>query len=156
MENATKALLIAGGVLLGVLIVSLGVYLYYALGGYITGTQERMEANAKHKFNTQFLKYIDSTELTIQDVITVANLANQNNMEHGLTAPDEGFSYYVTVNANLNGNGMQRNIEQDVTTDSESWLQESVNSGINYIYQCNSADVIYSAETGRIFEINFR
>ena len=31
MENATKALLIASGVLIGVMILTLGAYLYYSL-----------------------------------------------------------------------------------------------------------------------------
>ena len=33
MENATKALLMATGVLIGIVILALGVYLYLSIGG---------------------------------------------------------------------------------------------------------------------------
>ena len=59
MENATKALLIAAGVLIGMMILSLGVALFYALNGYIEDTQQTMEENALSRFNTQFLKYVN-------------------------------------------------------------------------------------------------
>lgn len=164
MENATKALIIAAGVLIGIMILSLGVYLYYALGGYMTSTQEQLEANAKNKFNTQFLKYINVSggdidhELTIQDVITAANLANQNNTQHGLTVADAGEnSYYVTVNANLNGLGMKRNLENENAAD---MLADAVNhagtSGSNYTYECRSEDIVFSNVTGRVIEITFK
>lgn len=166
MENATKALIIVAGVLIGIMILSLGAYLYYALGGYMTSTQEQLEANAKNKFNTQFLKYINVSEgstdpdheLTIQDVITAANLANQNNTQHGLTEADAGAnSYYVTVNANLNGLGMKRNLENENAAD---MLADAVNhagtSGSNYTYECRSEDIVFSNVTGRVIEITFK
>lgn len=57
MENATRALLMAAGVLVGMLIISLAVYLYYSLGGYVADRQEVIDANATAKFNEKFLKY---------------------------------------------------------------------------------------------------
>ena len=40
MENATKALLMATGVLIGIVILALGVYLYLSIGGYVKTSQE--------------------------------------------------------------------------------------------------------------------
>ena len=57
MENATKALLIAAGVLIGIMVISLGVSLYVSLGSYVDSTKEQLELNEISKFNTQFLKY---------------------------------------------------------------------------------------------------
>lgn len=166
MENATKALLIVAGVLMGVLILSLGVYLYYALSGYITSTQERMETNAREKFNTQFFKYMNVSEsgdiiynLTIQDVITAANLANQNNIQHGLTEADAGGnSYYVKVNAKINGQTMREHLETDIDDTSASLLSEAANYASdygNYIYKCENVDISISTTTGRVYEITF-
>ena len=42
MENATKALMIASGVLIGVMIISLGISLYASLSGYVESSQEDM------------------------------------------------------------------------------------------------------------------
>lgn len=152
-ENASKALMITAGVLIGVMILSLGVFLYHALNTYTTSTQERMEFNAQSKFNAQFTAYVNNPSIRIQDIITVANLANQNNIEGGLTIADEGEeSHYVTVNAYIEAEGRtMQNIEQEVVSKSTEWL-----SGDNgYLYTCTEVDVKYSKKTGRIYEINF-
>ena len=50
MENATKALLMAAGVLIGIVILSLGVYLYGTIGNYVQMSQEEMNNQALIKF----------------------------------------------------------------------------------------------------------
>lgn len=91
MENATQALIIAAGVLVGILILSLAVYLFSTMGGYAANTQKQMEKDSIAQFNNKFLKYDGLTELTMQDIITVKNYALENNMEDG--------SYNPTSNA---------------------------------------------------------
>ncbi len=59
MENASKALIMAGGVLLGVLLISLAVYLFSSYAEYSSNAYERMEAAQIEQFNAQFLKYYD-------------------------------------------------------------------------------------------------
>ena len=154
MENAAKALMIAAGVLIGIMILSLGVYLFYALSQYTTGAQEQMEMNAVSKFNTQFTKYLDNPSLTIQDVITAANLAYQNNTDNGLDISDAGgATYYVTVNAYLEAEGRTiQHLEKDIMEKRSEWL--SGDEG--YQYNCTSTDIKTSSETGRVYEINFR
>ena len=75
MENATKALLMAAGVLIGIVILSLGVYLYGTIGNYVQMSQEEMNNQALIKFNTQFYNYtaIENQQYTFQDIITIAN-----------------------------------------------------------------------------------
>lgn len=81
MENATQALFIATGVLIGVIILSLAIYLFSVFGGYAANTQKQIDANEIAEFNNKFLKYSGLTDLTIQDVITVKNYALENNKE---------------------------------------------------------------------------
>jgi len=88
MENATQALLISAGVLIGILILSLGVYLFTTMGGYAAETQEKIDRNNVNKFNDEFLRYSGLNELTIQDVITVKNYALENNKKDGNYNPD--------------------------------------------------------------------
>lgn len=174
MENATKALLIASGVLIGMMIISLGVYLYGALGNYVSETQEQMKINENNKFNTQFFKYINMTEdlsgteilegkkykkdfnLTIQDVVTAANLAYENNREHGLgegeTADANENSLYVRVNVKINGTTQVNSIEKDINIKASDWLSQDN----GYSYKCTNLDVKLSDKTGRIYEINFK
>lgn len=84
MENATKALLMAAGVLIGILILSMGVYLYYSIGGYVSQTRDKIQQQSLDKFNTQFYNYLagNNNEFAFQDVVTAANLAYENNNKY--------------------------------------------------------------------------
>ena len=65
MENASKALLMAGGVLLGILILSLGVYLFTSFGGTSSRIHDNIEENQIAQFNSQFTKYVGNENVTI-------------------------------------------------------------------------------------------
>ena len=166
MEDASKALLISAGVLIGILILSLGVYLYYSLGTYITVNQETMNKNELNQFNTQFIKYINYEEstgtievskiefdLTIHDVVTVANLAYENNRKYNMTSLTENYdesTLYVSVNADI--------AKEDGTIEYRQHLEKQINvessdilkNNINQKYICRISDITYSSITGRI------
>ena len=146
MENATKAMLIAAGVLIGVMIISLGVALFAELDTYVQSSQEQIRFNEQNSFNAKFTKYIRD-DLTIQDIITVANLANQNNINYNATEDERGNqgSFYLAVY--LGGTAIEDDI-QDITVD---LLTDN-----NKTYKCEDTDVMYSENTGRIYEIHFK
>jgi len=79
MENATQALIMAAGVLIGVIILSLGVYLFYIFGGFSADTQEKVDETQIAQFNQKFTQYAGRDDLTIQDVITAKNYALEHN-----------------------------------------------------------------------------
>ena len=79
MENASKALLIAASVLIGLLIISLAVYLFITFGTQSAQMHRQIDENRLGEFNSQFTSYEGKDGLTIYDVITVANLATENN-----------------------------------------------------------------------------
>ena len=91
MENASKALLMVSSVIVGVLILGIGVYLYSIFGNYSSDIAERIEQIQIDTFNNQFTKYQSSFTkekgwynlCTIHDIATIANLANKNNTELG-------------------------------------------------------------------------
>lgn len=98
MENASKALLMAAGVLIGVMILSIAVYLFYTFGNYSSEAYEQMEQAQIDQFNSQFLKYYGNVArsyvdengrekeeigpilCTAHDIISLASLAKQNNL----------------------------------------------------------------------------
>lgn len=82
MENASKALLMAAGVLIGIVIVSLGVYLFFVFGNYASNTQSKIDSTQVAQFNDKFMKYNGLTDLTIQDIITAKNYALENNNKY--------------------------------------------------------------------------
>ena len=79
MENASKALIMAAGVLIGVLILSLAVYLFTSFGSTSAQINEQNAQKQVEQFNMKFTSYLKKEGLTIYDVITVAGYANENN-----------------------------------------------------------------------------
>lgn len=79
MENAAKALIMAGGVLIGILILSLAVFLFADFGATSAEIQGQVDANRLVKFNAQYTVYVSRTDTTIYDIISIANKAKENN-----------------------------------------------------------------------------
>ena len=103
MENASNALLIAGGILIGVLVLSIGVYLYTMFGTSGASISDQLNERQIDEFNAQFYKYENLDTIKIHDIISVANLAKQNNINYEYTSINEG-PYYITVTiSNLSG-----------------------------------------------------
>lgn len=143
MENATKAMLIAAGVLIGVMILSLGVALFSELQAYVESSYERIRFNEQNAFNSQFTKYEDITS-TIQDVVTAANLAYQNNVEYNAddSERDNASTLYVAVY--LDG----KSIESTINKENVNLLSKNLDKK----YNCT---VEFSQETGRVYELYF-
>ena len=100
MENASKALFIAAGVIIALMVISLGVYLFITFGQTAANTHEQVKEYQLNQFNSQYISYRGRTDLTIYDVITVANMATQNNINYELeeTYRNDQGSYYIAVN----------------------------------------------------------
>ena len=98
MENASKALLMAAAVLIGVIILSIGVYLFVYFSDYARGVEDDVRTNQIAQFNSQFLSY-QGKELTIYDVISLANMAKDYNQENGYKASEGNTNPlgYITV-----------------------------------------------------------
>lgn len=104
MENASKALLMAGGVLLGIMVLSLGVLLFTSFGGTSSQIHDNIEENQATQFNSQFASYVGKDNVTIHDVVSMAKLATQNNQNyefaHRAPADVTGNDRYISVLCN--------------------------------------------------------
>jgi len=151
MENATKALIIVAGVLIGIMILSLGVALFGSMQNYVQQTNDKIEINAQNAFNTQFLNY-DRDDLTIQDIISVTNLAQQNNVSHNVTLDASSrfdpSVYYVTILLDDGTHG-ERAIESDIQDTMEEFLRNHIEDK----FECT--EVQMSEITGRVFVMTF-
>lgn len=78
MENASKALLIAGGILLAILILGLLALLLSSLSSNQLAEEKKTEAKQLQEFNQQWEAY-NKKALFGSDIITVVNKAIQNN-----------------------------------------------------------------------------
>ena len=104
MENASKALLMAGGVLLGIMVLSLAVLLFASFGGTSSQIHDNIEENQTTQFNSQFTSYMGKDNVTIHDVVSMAKLATQNNQNyefaHRAAADVTGNDRYISVLCN--------------------------------------------------------
>lgn len=79
MENATKALLIAGAVLIAIIMVSIAIYLYSLYSNQAEEYSQIISATELQKFNSKFEAYIGRENITPQEIVSVVNLAEQYN-----------------------------------------------------------------------------
>ena len=110
MENASKALIMAGAVLLGVLILTVTVALFRSLGSSSAVIMEEIENARIAEFNNQFLKYYGLEEgITAHDIVTIINLANDYNKKLGIAKTSIGGgtseSQYLRLDVKLPGTG---------------------------------------------------
>ncbi len=57
MENASKALIIAGAILLSILIIAIGIYIFNQANTTITSSMSSMSTQEKDAFNNEFTTY---------------------------------------------------------------------------------------------------
>ncbi len=99
MENASKALLMAAGVLIGILILSLAVFLFIDFGSKSRVLHKQIELNQLTQYNAQYTIYSGRNDITIYDIISVANLAKQNNDNYSdYTDFDNAYKIIVRFN----------------------------------------------------------
>ncbi len=131
MENASEALLIAGGILLAILTITAFVLMFNNVAT-IEGAQAR-EAEAKRlaKWNAEWEAY-NKRLLYGTEVLTVINKAKQNNEDYS-----GNEEYYVNVNVYDEYNRINN---------------QSIE--LRKIYECCTME--YNSNTGRVYLIEFK
>lgn len=143
MENASKALMMAAGVLIGILVLSLAVYLFVNFGGTSAQVHKQVQQTEINKFNVQFTVYESMEDVTIYDVITVANLAKENNKYYELEKAEEG-NLYVSVKL---GN-------ESLETKSSQYLEDKIKNE-NYNLPKYTCKTYINPTTGRVNKVVF-
>ena len=147
MENASKALLIAGGVLIAMIIASFGVYLYGVYHSHAENVMNRLTESQITEFNAKFLA-VEGRDLTANELISVINLVRENNTtkesnDYQITIKSGGwtllgrynFKYITTVQD-----------ETEYEKDCMTFLKENLDG--KEVYGCT--DFKYSEKTGLI------
>lgn len=105
MENASRALLMAAGVLVGILVLTLAVYLFISFGTTSAELHKQNYEQQLEQFNSQFTVYEGKDDVTIYDVVTAANLATENNIYYEFekrNAITDGKDNYITIKLDNN------------------------------------------------------
>lgn len=82
MENASKALIIAAEILIGVILLMLFIGAYHAWRNVSDGITNNIELTKVQEFNSKFEVYKDK-ELTVYDIVTIVNMVNEFNYPDG-------------------------------------------------------------------------
>lgn len=164
MENASKALLMAATILIAVMLISLGTYLFSTFGNYSKNINDNINAKTKQEFNAQFTKYETSTTgefCTVYDIVTIINLAKNSNDQYeeyqNVTSRSKDLKkgsnayIYVVIRGNNNIN------ETSNTTELNNFIGEHSNIDGNtgeYTEKYNCT-VNISNQTGLVKSVTF-
>lgn len=91
MENATKALMIAGAVLMAIMLISVGLLIYQSAQGTIDQAMSKMSSQEKTVFNDSFLSYEgtqtgSNVKALISSIITNNTTATENGEDHKIVS----------------------------------------------------------------------
>ena len=155
MENASKALLMAAGILIGLLVAALFSYEMMIVAETGKVHQEQINHENILEFNAQFEKYAGKP-LTAQEIATIFNYILEWNKNNETFAIQLEFTNYI-------GNGLDKlrdiysNPHSTYTIEeflSSSWAATSLeNNNRNYTIKISDND--YNEEEGRIQKITF-
>ena len=100
MDNAAKALLMAAGVLIAILTISLAVLAFNQMSAYQRSQSDLVKTEQLADFNEQFIQYIRD-DLTGIDLVTLANkVVDYNKKESG--AGEIDYNQEITLIIDMN------------------------------------------------------
>ncbi len=141
MENATQALLIAGGIFLAIVILTVGILLFVNYRDIVERYDETVTMQTIAEINKHFEKYSGRNNITIQEVVTAARIANKYNNDYKKTV--------ITVKI---GNNVITGMENDDYID---LLQKKIEFRYSVNYNINASsnsDITYHNGEEDIYE----
>ena len=167
MENASKALIIAGEILIGILILSLASYMVILFGNFSKNMNEQMSATEIRSFNVKFSNFSGRSNISMQEIATIVNFAKQSNSNYGVSLENPG-PYFVDVK--INGVSILDKSINTLLEDNKNTIYYSCNIELSQIEIENSedgkiiikakrnyknSDITYNEGTGLVNMINF-
>lgn len=152
LENASKALLMAAEVLIGVLVLSLGVYLFITYSQTSKEIGRRTEEQQVQNFNATYTSYLDRKDLTIYDIRTIVNSAKENNTKY--TDVDGNIIDGYKIIVKLNNVELQNKDDDYLNNLAEQDRTAIVNGSASLpTYTCTK--VLTENENGRVSQVIF-
>ncbi len=109
MENASKALIIAGAILLAVLLLSIGITILNSTGAMQNEANQSVMNLEIQSFNEQFLKY-QGTIVNASQVKSLLLLIKANNSYYEFdSSTPVGTDKYVTIIGNISSSSLYAN-----------------------------------------------
>ena len=148
MENVSKALIIAAGVLIAIIVLSLFLAMYSRMSSISKTQEEVLKQSQLQEFNEQYEAYNRQVMYGV-DVITLSNKVDQNNIDN----PREKIDLYINnekiTKPSNSGNSIQIVDNQEVFT-----VTYNSNVEPNFdktVFRC--ASIKYDNKTGKVNKI---
>ena len=150
MENATKALIIAGGMLIAMLIVGLLVFGYNQLRNVQESKIEEEEREQIVEFNKRFEAYNKKVVRGYQ-MISLANLVYDTNTRY----EEQGFKYVkVTVNGLSSEDSENEDLVNYIQNNYDTFTSNQKNAFKQLYFECTNVE--YDESTSRVLEMRFK
>ena len=159
MENASNALLIGAGILIGIMVLSIGVYTYVNYSKVNEQYKQEQAMDELNKFNSNFTVFLNRKDVKAQEIITLQNLTRKYKEENAInitisfSGSDAGI-LNTDINKIINASTGKDKTKYKI----EFLTKYSVkadNSG-PITFTCKDNDIEYDNLTGRVKKIIFR
>ena len=147
MENVSKALIIAGEVLIAVLVLSLTMVVIIKFGKFSANTNKRLSEDELNNFNNKFYAFNGRINITADEIASLINYAKENNDSYdiGLTNKQKA-EYYVDVkildDGNYNGSFFdllsKKNGDDISKADFKDAINDFLKDNNNNLFYCNA------------------
>lgn len=142
MENATRALTMAGGILIALMILGALFLMFNNLSSYQNQNDTSTKSTQIAEFNNQFEPY-NKDDLTLMELHSVYNKVNSNNTKN----PEYKIEMIYEFNSNHEDGNLKENFKSNFTAIEEA---EKMNSKFSCI------NIEYKGVDGRISKIVFK
>ena len=146
MENASKALIIAGGILLTMAIVGLVIFAWNRFSDYYKNDDNLAEIDDLTKFNLQFTNY-QRDDIHGYELASLANKVFDYNTRRSNAAGNKSNEWYNTITMTIDFKGMQNKFRYSNDLTSRELLFKNgiySNNGIdNFIHTATGIEEVY-------------
>lgn len=102
MENASKALLIAGSILVVILLIAMGVRVFNSTSGTTDSVEGTMQTTEATMFNNKFTQYVGTKSATqARSLINMVISNNATNTNHTVTINSSSPNINMELNAKV-------------------------------------------------------
>jgi len=127
MENATRALTMAGGILIALMILGALFLMFNNLSSYQNQNDTSTKSTQIAEFNNQFEPYNKKDNLTLMELHSVYNKVNSNNTKN----PEYKIEMIYEFNSNHEDGNLKENFKSNFTAIEEAEKMNSKFSCIN-------------------------
>lgn len=152
MENASKALLISGGILIAIIILTMGVYLFATYGQLGEEYQKNLSSGEIRKFNSNFIQFEERENITAQEIVTLYKFVKSYNEKNEILTSITAIQVSNVTGSNI-PNSSNDLSESDLIEFIKNNSNDSANNKIIY-FECTNIE--YDESTGMVNKIEFK